>query len=260
MAEAALADLREQALHCQNCPLFADATQTVFGEGPATASTMFVGEAPGDQEDRQGRPFVGPAGQLFDRALQEAGIDRREIYLTNAVKHFKFILRGRRRIHQKPDRSEIEACKLWLFGEIEQVGPRLIVAMGATAAQALLGRTVTIGRERGRFQHYPPDRHLFVTVHPSFLLRVPDERAQALEYERFVRELKMIAEGPPAPAEEPAGTRPEPPPVAAEPAAAEPRPEAASPEEPPAPAAEPARRPRRGGRKASGGEGQFSLF
>jgi uracil-DNA glycosylase len=143
--------------------------------------------------------------------LAEAGIDRGQIYLTNAVKHFKFELRGKRRIHQKPDRSEIEACKIWLFGEIEQVRPRLIVAMGATAAQSLIGRTVTIGRERGRFVPYPPDRYLFVTVHPSFLLRVPDERAQAMEYRRFVDELRMIAQGPPehaaAPVESPAGGR-----------------------------------------------------
>ena len=198
MAAAALADLQEQALHCRNCPLWADATQTVFGEGPSDAPTIFVGEAPGDQEDRKGRPFVGTAGQLFDRALAEAGIDRGQIYLTNAVKHFKFELRGKRRIHQKPDRSEIEACKIWLFSEIEQVRPRVVVAMGATAAQSLIGRTVTIGRERGRFVPYPPDRHLFVTVHPSFLLRVPDERAQAMEYRRFVDELRMIAGGPPA--------------------------------------------------------------
>jgi uracil-DNA glycosylase len=212
MAAAALAELREESLHCRNCPLWADATQTVFGEGTAEATTMFVGEAPGDQEDRQGRPFVGPAGQLFDRALVEAGIDRGQVYVTNAVKHFKFELRGKRRIHQKPDRSEIEACKIWLFGEIEQVRPRLIVAMGATAAQSLIGRTVTIGRERGRFVPYPPDRHLFVTVHPSFLLRVPDERARAMEYRRFLDELRMIAEGPrehaaAAPAEGPAGAR-----------------------------------------------------
>jgi uracil-DNA glycosylase len=211
MAAAALAELREESLRCRNCPLWADATQTVFGEGSAEAATMFVGEAPGDQEDRQGRPFVGPAGQLFDRALAEAGIDRGQVYVTNAVKHFKFEPRGKRRIHQKPDRSEIEACKVWLFGEIEQVRPRLIVALGATAAQSLIGRTVTIGRERGRFVPYPPDRHLFVTVHPSFLLRVPDERAQAMEYRRFVDELRMIAAGPPehaaVPAESPAGRR-----------------------------------------------------
>jgi DNA polymerase len=252
---AALADLQEQALHCRNCPLWADATQTVFGEGPAEAQVMFVGEAPGDQEDRQGRPFVGPAGQLFDRALEEAGIDRREIYLTNAVKHFKFMLRGKRRIHQKPDAGEIAACKPWLFSEIELVQPRLIVAMGATAAQALIGRTVTIGRERGRFQHYPPNRHLFVTVHPSFLLRVPDERAKAVEYQRFVSELQMIAEGPPEPAKEPIATEP----AAAPAVTTEPAEEPAASKAEEAPAA-PERRPRRG-RKADGGSGgQYSLF
>jgi DNA polymerase len=197
MAATTLADLQEQAHACRNCPLWADATQMVFGEGPSTASVMFVGEAPGDQEDRQGRPFVGPAGQLFDRAMQEAGIDRAQVYVTNAVKHFKFLLRGKRRIHQKPDYSEIKACKPWLLGEIDRVAPRLVVALGATAAQSLMGRTVTIGKERGRFQPYPPDRHLFVTVHPSFLLRVPDERAQAMEYRRFIDELRLIAEGPP---------------------------------------------------------------
>ena len=197
MEAAALVDLQEQARGCRNCPLWADATQTVFGEGLPTARLMFVGEAPGDQEDRQGRPFVGPAGQLFDRALVEAGIDRKEAYVTNAVKHFKFELRGKRRIHQKPDRSEIQACKFWLLSEIDLVQPPVIVALGATAAQSLMGRTVTIAKERGRFQPYPPDRHLFVTVHPSFLLRVPDERAQALEYRRFVDELRLIAAGPP---------------------------------------------------------------
>jgi DNA polymerase len=214
---------------------------------------MFVGEAPGDREDRQGRPFVGPAGQLFDQALDEAGIDRRQVYLTNAVKHFKFTLRGKRRIHQKPDRSEIEACKFWLFSEIELVQPRLIVALGATAAQALMGRVVTIGRERGRFQHYPPDRHLFVTVHPSFLLRVPDERAQAMEYARFVDDLRLIAEGPPRAAEEPEAASAAP----AEPVpGAEPVPQPAAAVE--APTA--GRRRARGGRKPAGGGGQFSLF
>ncbi len=194
----ALSALQEQAQGCRNCRLWQDATQTVFGEGLPEATVMFVGEAPGDQEDRRGRPFVGPAGQLFDRALEEAGLDRAQTYVTNAVKHFKFELRGRRRIHQKPDYKEILACKPWLLGEIDAVQPRLIVALGATAAHALMGRTVTIGKERGRFQPYPPDRHLFVTVHPSFLLRVPDERAQAMEYRRFVDELRMIAAGPPA--------------------------------------------------------------
>lgn len=194
---ADLSGLRERAQGCRNCPLWADATQTVFGEGPAAARIMFVGEAPGDQEDRQGRPFVGPAGQLFDRALGEAGIDRGEVYLTNAVKHFKFEPRGRRRIHQKPDRGEIAACKPWLLGELDLVEAPLVVALGATAAQSLIGRAVTIARERGRFQPYPPGRHLFVTVHPSYLLRVPDERAQAIEYRRFVEELGMVAAGPP---------------------------------------------------------------
>jgi uracil-DNA glycosylase family protein len=259
MAAAALADLQEQALHCRNCPLWADATQTVFGEGPETAAVMFVGEAPGDQEDRQGRPFVGPAGQLFDRALGEAGIERREVYVTNAVKHFKFTLRGKRRIHQKPDTGEITACKPWLFREIELVQPQLIVAMGATAAYALMGRTVTIGRERGRFQPYPPDRHLFVTVHPSFLLRVPDERAQAMEYRRFVEELRTIGEGPP-PAE-PVGPAPEET-IAAEPVKVAKRtaPAAAPEPEPPAAAAPAEPRPRRGRKASGGGGGQYSLF
>ena len=197
-AAAELANVQEQAQGCRNCHLWADATQTVFGEGSVEARVMFVGEAPGDVEDRKGRPFVGPAGQLFDRALAEAGIDRGQVYVTNAVKHFKFLLRGKRRLHQRPDYKEILACKPWLLSEIDLVQPRLIVALGATAAQALMGRTVTIGKERGRFQAYPPDRHLFVTVHPSFLLRVPDERAQAMEYRRFVDELRLIAEGPPA--------------------------------------------------------------
>ena len=194
MDGTALAEKREEASHCRACPLWADATQTVFGEGPADAAVMFVGEQPGDQEDRQGRPFVGPAGQLFDRALAEAAVDRAQVYVTNAVKHFKFELRGKRRIHQKPDYKEVLACKPWLLAEIELVAPRLIVALGATAAHALMGRAVTIGKERGRFQPYAPDRQLLVTVHPSYLLRLPDERAQAVEYRRFVDELGMVAD------------------------------------------------------------------
>ena len=193
---ASMAELKQQALDCRNCHLWANATQTVFGEGPADAAILFVGEQPGDQEDLKGRPFVGPAGQLFDRALVEAGIDRGTVYVTNAVKHFKFEPRGKRRIHQKPDYKEVLACRPWLEGELAAVQARTVVALGATAAQSLLGRTVTIGKERGRFQPYPPDRHLFVTVHPSFLLRVPDERAQAMEYRRFVDELRLIARGP----------------------------------------------------------------
>ena len=157
---------------------------------------MLVGEQPGDVEDQVGRPFVGPAGQLLDEAMELAGLQRSEIYLTNAVKHFKFEPRGKRRIHQKPDYKEVLACRPWLEGELAAVPAPTVVALGATAAQSLLGRTVTIGKERGRFQPYPPDRHLFVTVHPSFLLRVPDERAQAMEYRRFVDELRLIARGP----------------------------------------------------------------
>ena len=191
-----LAALRAEAQGCRNCHLWANATQTVFGEGPADARILFVGEQPGDQEDLQGRPFVGPAGQLFDRALGEAGIDRATVYVTNAVKHFKFEPRGKRRIHQRPDSREVLACRPWLEGELAAVKAQTVVALGATAAQSLMGRTVTIGRERGRFQPYPPDRHLFVTVHPSFLLRVPDERAQAMEYRRFADELRLIARGP----------------------------------------------------------------
>ena len=191
-----LAALRAEAQGCRNCHLWANATQTVFGEGPEDARILFVGEQPGDQEDLKGRPFVGPAGQLFDRALVEAGLDRGTVYVTNAVKHFKFEPRGKRRIHQKPDYKEVLACRPWLEGELAAVQARTVVALGATAAQSLLGRTVTIGKERGRFQPYSPDRHLFVTVHPSFLLRVPDERAQAMEYRRFVDELRLIARGP----------------------------------------------------------------
>jgi len=195
---ASLAELKQEALDCRNCHLWANATQTVFGEGPADAAILFVGEQPGDQEDLKGRPFVGPAGQLFDRALAEAGIDRGAVYVTNAVKHFKFEPRGKRRIHQKPDYKEVLACRPWLERELATVAASTVVALGATAAQSLIGRTVTIGKERGRFRPYPPDRHLFVTVHPSFLLRVPDERAQALEYRRFVDELRQIARGPEA--------------------------------------------------------------
>ena len=194
---ASMAELKQQALDCRNCHLWANATQTVFGEGPADAAILFVGEQPGDQEDLKGRPFVGPAGQLFDRALAEAGIDRGVVYVTNAVKHFKFEPRGKRRIHQKPDYKEVLACRPWLERELATVSAPTVVALGATAAQSLTGRTVTIGKERGRFQPYQPDRHLFVTVHPSYLLRLPDPEAQAAEYRRFVAELRQIDAGPP---------------------------------------------------------------
>lgn len=194
MDATTLAERREQAAHCRACPLWADATQTVFGEGPIGAALMFVGEQPGDSEDRQGRPFVGPAGQLLDRALADAGIDRQQVYVTNAVKHFKFEPRGKRRIHQKPTYKEVVACRPWLLGEIELVAPQTIVALGATAAHSLMSRTVVISRERGRLQRYAADRLLLVTIHPSYLLRLPDERSRTTEYHRFVTELRMVAE------------------------------------------------------------------
>jgi DNA polymerase len=162
----------------------------VFGEGPAGASLLFIGEQPGDQEDVIGRPFVGPAGQILDRALEAAGIDRRTIYITNAVKHFKFTPRGTRRIHQTPDAPEIQICRFWLDVERVQQRPQLTVLMGATAARAMLGRPVTIGRERGRPFRLPDGAQGFITVHPSFLLRLPDEASRTREYAAFVADLR----------------------------------------------------------------------
>jgi uracil-DNA glycosylase len=177
---------------CHRCPLYEPATQTVFGEGPAEAAVMFVGEQPGDQEDTIGRPFVGPAGQMMDRAMEEAGIDRRVVYVTNAVKHFKFTPRGRRRIHQTPEVPEIQACGFWLDVERGHVRPRLLVLMGGSAARAVLGRAVTISRERGRPIRMADGQTVFVTVHPSYLLRIPDAAAKAREYAAFVRDLQSI--------------------------------------------------------------------
>ena len=191
--DPALAAAVEDASACRRCPLGDPATQTVFGEGPAGAALLFIGEQPGDQEDIIGRPFVGPAGQVLDRALEEAGIDRRTIYITNAVKHFKFTPRGTRRIHQTPEAPEIQVCRFWLDVERVQQRPRLTVLMGATAARAMLGRPVTIGRERGQAFRLPDGAAGFITVHPSFLLRLPDEAARAREYERFVTDLREAA-------------------------------------------------------------------
>jgi DNA polymerase len=188
-----LADLRAAAAACERCPLHRDATQTVFGNGPADAAIVFVGEQPGDQEDLAGLPFVGPAGQMFDRALAEAGLDRARAYVTNAVKHFKFVPRGKRRIHQRPNADEIAHCRWWLERELQAIGPRLTVALGATAARALTGRAVTISRVRGRLLDLPDGRAGFITVHPSFLLRLPDADAQAREYARFVADLRAVA-------------------------------------------------------------------
>jgi uracil-DNA glycosylase len=185
--------LRAQAADCRACPLWEPATQTVFGEGPASARVMFVGEQPGDQEDLAGRPFVGPAGGVFDRALAEAGVDRTQVYVTNAVKHFKFEPRGKFRLHQKPTGAEIKICNKWLQNEIEIIEPELIVALGATAAQALFGKAVTIGKVRGVFQPVNDNQQILVTVHPSFLLRLPDEQRKREEYARFVEDLRLVA-------------------------------------------------------------------
>jgi DNA polymerase len=187
----ALRELSEEAAGCTACHLHLLGSRVVFGEGPAKARVMLVGEQPGDREDIEGRPFVGPAGRLLDRALADAEIDRGTVYLTNGVKHFKFEQRGKRRIHQKPDYGEIAACRPWLERELELIGPRVVVALGATAARSLTGRTVTIGRERGRLSAFGDGARLLITVHPSFILRVPDEDAKEQEYRRFVTDLGM---------------------------------------------------------------------
>jgi probable DNA metabolism protein len=185
--------LREEAAHCRACPLYKDATQTVFGEGPKDATIMLVGEQPGDKEDLAGHPFVGPAGQMLDRALEEAGVDRKKVYVTNAVKHFKFVPRGKIRLHQKPATPEIKACRQWYEREVSAIQPDLIVAMGATAAQSVFGKITPIGKTRGRLIDLPDGRKALVTVHPSYLLRLPDPEAKVLEYQRFVEDLKIAA-------------------------------------------------------------------
>jgi uracil-DNA glycosylase family protein len=183
-----LAVIRRRARRCRDCPLWKDATQTVFGEGNERARVMFVGEQPGDREDLAGRPFVGPAGHILDRALHELGVERSSIYVTNAVKHFKFLLRGKRRLHKKPGDVEIAACHQWLERELEIVQPRLIVALGATAARAVFGRTTPIEKNRQRIlKHAAID--VLVTVHPSYLLRVPPEDRSAA-YAGFVADLR----------------------------------------------------------------------
>jgi probable DNA metabolism protein len=191
-AQAAWKALRDEAAACTRCHLYKHATQTVFGEGPVGASMMFVGEQPGDQEDLAGHPFVGPAGQVFNRALAAAGITREETYVTNAVKHFKFEPRGKRRIHAKPDAGEIEACRWWIEQEQMLLRPKVTVALGATAARSLFGKVMTIGRERGRALRLPGEDggEAWITVHPSYLLRLPDEAAKEAEFARFVDDLK----------------------------------------------------------------------
>jgi len=184
--------LRNDAAGCRMCDLWKNATQTVFGEGAPKPRVMLVGEQPGDQEDLQGHPFVGPAGKLLDKALEEVGIDRKDIYVTNAVKHFKWEPRGKRRIHKKPNAMQIAACRPWIDGEIEALKPDVIVCLGATAAQALLGRTFKVTTMRGRFVPSPLAPFVMATVHPSSLLRAPDNETRRLETRRFVQDLEQI--------------------------------------------------------------------
>jgi len=190
---ASLAKLRDIAAGCTACPLYAAATQTVFGEGPAKAALMLVGETAGDQEDVQGRPFVGPAGKLLDRCLEEAGLERKQSYVTNVVKHFKFTPRGKRRIHGKPNAMEIRACIPWLKAEIERVKPEMIICLGATAAKALLGASFRVSQQRGIAVPSPLAPIVMATVHPSSLLRAPDDETRSREIERFTADLKTAA-------------------------------------------------------------------
>ncbi len=192
-AAAKLEGLRAEAAACRNCPLWENATQTVFGEGNPRARIMFVGEQPGDVEDRMGHPFVGPAGRVLDRGLAEAGIERGEIFVTNAVKHFKWEPRGKRRLHKTPAQRELDACSPWLESEIESVGPALIVALGATAAKALLGPRFRISVERGRVQRREGLPEVIATYHPSYLLRLKDRPGEEEAWARFVDDLRTAA-------------------------------------------------------------------
>jgi DNA polymerase len=191
-SRAAWEKLLDEARGCRRCDLYKHATQTVFGEGPLDASIMFVGEQPGDQEDLAGRPFVGPAGQLFDAALEKAGIDRSTVYVTNAVKHFKFVQRGKKRIHSKPNAGEIEACRWWIEHERELIRPPMTVALGATAAHSLFGKAMAIGKNRGAALQLADGSECWITVHPSFLLRIPEEDRRHEEKTLFLRDLKRI--------------------------------------------------------------------
>ena len=192
-ADDELETLRDEAAQCRACPLWKDATQTVFGAGLQTAKVMLVGEQPGDKEDLAGLPFVGPAGQMLDRALQEAGIDRGKVYVTNAVKHFKFVPRGKIRLHQKPNTAEINACRPGYARERAAIQPDLVVAMGATAAQCVFGKITPVNNSRGRLIDLDGGAKALVTVHPSYLLRLPDAEARVLEYQRFVEDLRIAA-------------------------------------------------------------------
>ena len=185
-----IGELREAVNECKRCGLWKSATQGVPGEGLSPSKLMLIGEAPGDSEDLQGHPFVGPAGAVLDRALQDAGLSRQTVYISNAVKHFKFEPRGKRRLHIKPAASEIEACGWWLAEELRLVAPKLVMALGGTSARAVLGHPVTVSQMRGAPTRLSPTTHLWVTIHPSFLLRIPDDVQRRNEYTRFVNELK----------------------------------------------------------------------
>ena len=187
-----LAEVAADAASCERCPLYKNATQTVFGQGPAGALLMLVGEQPGDSEDRAGLPFVGPAGRILDHALEAALIDRSKVYVTNAVKHFKHVPRGKRRIHQRPNSYEVERCRWWLDRELDLVKPRLTVALGATAASALMGKSVTISKVRGQLVTFREGVDGFVTLHPSYILRLRDE-SRTQEQARLVADLKQVA-------------------------------------------------------------------
>ncbi|MCT7377760.1 UdgX family uracil-DNA binding protein [Chelativorans salis] len=189
---APLDDVREEAEGCTRCDLYKNATQTVFGEGGSEARVVFVGEQPGDKEDIEGRPFVGPAGRLFDTILEEAGIDRKKTYVTNAVKHFKFEPRGKRRIHSKPNAGEIRACRWWLDQELTAIRPDVAVALGATAARALVGKPVPVTKLRGTTVESAEGVPVFITVHPSSLLRIPDREARHAERARFAEEMRKV--------------------------------------------------------------------
>jgi DNA polymerase len=187
-----LEELRKEARTCRNCPLWANATQTVFGAGNPHAHAMLVGEQPGDEEDKTGLPFVGPAGKLLDRALETAGVDRADLYVTNAVKHFKWEARGKRRLHKTPAQREIDACRQWLEGEIQAVKPKVIACLGATAARALLGRDFRVSVMRGRFVKSPFAPYVFATFHPSALLRLKDEHEKEAAFKQLAKDLSLI--------------------------------------------------------------------
>jgi DNA polymerase len=188
-----LPELKQAAAGCTACDLYKTATQTVFGEGAQNAKVMFVGEQPGDREDVEGKPFVGPAGRLLDEALQAAGIDRSRVYITNAVKHFKWKPVGKRRLHQKPNAAEISACRPWLDAEITVMRPQLLVLLGATAAQAMLGREFRVSSQRGQFMERPGLPLMVATVHPSSILRTPDDESREIEMTAFIKDLKLVA-------------------------------------------------------------------